>query len=198
LRPAGEDEKDFPMKELLDWVQEAMTAEEAVKGICDQILAGPPVARDLDGSRLLGTIRNLSDAHIEALRQLFAELKEEPSTVQGAIGAGIGKTLGFVRRTLPSQDLTRALRDAYVALNYTAVGYHVLYTHCVLLKRPATAGLALRHLRAYTPAIRKLSHLLAWAAAHSHTGPQPPPVGALEKIVQTLLEAWGSDIPLRQ
>jgi hypothetical protein len=179
---------------LLDWVQEAMTAEEAVRGISNQLLAGPPVSEDPVASRLLAKIRERSDEHLDALTQLFSELKEEPSTVQGVAGAGIGKTLGFVRRTLPGQDLARALRDAYVALNYTAAAYHVLYTHGVLAKRAASAGLALRHLRGYTPAIRELSHLLAWAAAHSQDG--VPPEDTLQEIVQALFEAWCADVRL--
>jgi hypothetical protein len=173
-----------------------MRAEEAVRGICSQLLEGPPVADYEDGSWLVRTIRDRSDEHLEALADLLSELKHEPSTIQSAIGAGVGKTLGFVRRALPSQDLARALRDAYVALNYAAAGYHVLHTHGALLKQTATADLAIRHLRGYTPAIRRLSHLLVWGAAHDRPTEDPPRASELQGIVQGLFESWSADVPL--
>lgn len=184
--------------EILDWIQEAMRAEEAVRGISSQLLEGPPVTEYPDGSWLVRLVRDRSDEHLEALADLLAELKQEPSTIQGAIGAGVGKTLGFVRRALPSQDLARALRDAYVALNYAAAGYHVLYTHGALLEQVPTTDLALRHLRDYTPAIRKLSHLLVWGAAHDREDEEPPPASELQGIVQELFDSWSANVPLQE
>ena len=58
--------------------------------------------------------------------------------------------------------------------------------------------LALRHLRSYTPAIRKLSHLLAWGAAHDRSAEDPPPASELQEIVQRLFDSWSADVPLEQ
>lgn len=184
------------VEDLAIWAQDALSAEHFVRRCTDELLENPTLARDLEASLLLRTVNTRAAEHVEAIERLLAKLDAQPSMVRRAVGAGLGATLGWVER-LPNRDLPQYVRDVYVALNYTASGYHFMYTSGMILDHGDTADLALRHLREYTPAIRELSKLMAWAAALEH--PFADWKGDDERmhgIVDTLFASWSSERPL--
>jgi len=176
------------------WVQDAVSTEHFVRKCTEELLDNPSLTKDAEASLLVRRIHERAGRHIEQIEALRSQQDEGPSALRHTVAEGLGAALGWMER-IPNRGLVRVVRDVYVALNYAAAGYHVLYTRAMLLERPAAARLALAHLRDYTPAIRRLSQLLAWASAielpleHWHDS------GSMKEIVATLFESWSADVP---
>lgn len=180
------------MRDVQPWVQEAVSAEHFVRKCTEELLGNASLVKDAEASLLVRRIQNLAEEHVDRIETLLSQLDERPSALREKLGAGLGATLGWVEK-LPNRDLIQVIRDVYVALNYTAAGYHVLYARSSLLGRPSAANLALEHLRDYTPAIRQLSQLLAWGAALELPAEHWHGTGAMTEIVATLFESWSAD-----
>jgi hypothetical protein len=102
--------------------------------------------------------RDRLKAHLWALG---AEAGDAPAGSPPSEGAPENRGNGDVP---PGGTASRALRDAYLALNEAAFGYGVLHetAHVVdSVRHAATIQLAERHLRAYTAAAQELNQLLA-------------------------------------
>ncbi len=183
--------------EMRPWVQHVVSAEHFVRKCTEELIGNSSLGKDVEASWLVRRINDSAERHVGRIEDLLSQLDEDSSSVRETLGAGLGATLGWMDK-LPNRDLIQVIRDVYVALNYTAAGYHVLYTRSILLERPAAASLALDHLRDYTPAIRQLSQLLAWAAALELPPERWEGTGAMKEIVTTLFESWSADVPLER
>jgi hypothetical protein len=177
-------------------LQEALAAEHFVKQTGEQLLEHDVVAADAQATLVVRLARDRASEHVEALERLLEARDEVPSGLGRLLGVGFGRALTWMER-LPHRDLVRVLRDVYVALNYAAGGYHVLYTRAVLLERPVAAKLALHHLREYTPVIRQASQLLAWAAALDVPPERRQERSDMKEIVETLVESWSTSNGIR-
>ncbi len=195
-RPGNEVRVEIEPGLLSSWIQDALTAERFVQSSTAHLLTHEVLAADAQAALLMRLLNERAGAHVEEIARLQDDRDESPSAIRGALAAGLGATLGFVER-LPSRDLAQIVRDVYVALNYTAGCYHVLYTRAKLLGRGAAAELALRHLREYTPVVRQLSHLMAWASALDLPPDRWQGSPVMKEIVDTLLESWSPDAAMR-
>jgi hypothetical protein len=194
--PAPAEGDDVRPELLTPWIQDALSAERFVQSNSDHLLAHEVLTADTQATLLIRRISQCAHAHGEAIERLLESRDESPSAIRAALGAGLGSTLGLLAR-LPNRDIEQIVRDVYVALNYTAGGYHVLYTRARLQDRSAEADLALRHLRDYTPVIRQLSHVMAWVAALGVPPDRWEGRPVMNEIVGTLLESWNSDVDSR-
>ncbi len=176
------------------WVQDAASTEHFVRKCTEELLGNPSLMKDAEASLLVRRIHERAGKHIDQIEELLSQQDEEPSALRQTVAEGLGAALAWVER-IPNRGLVQVVRDVYVALNYAAAGYHVLYTRAMLLERPAAARLALEHLRDYTPAIRRLSQLLAWASALELPLERWHDTGTIKEIVATLFESWSADVP---
>jgi hypothetical protein len=183
------------IEDLSAWTQDALSAEHFVRRCTDELLANPTLKRDAEASVLLRTVNLRAEKHVAAIEVLLESLDAQPSMVRRAVGTGLGTTLGWMER-LPNRDLPQFVRDVYVALNYTASGYHFMYTSAEILEHRETSQLALRHLRDYTPAIRELSKLMAWAAALEMPFADWKSDERMQGIANALFASWSSEQPL--
>lgn len=98
------------------------------------------------------------DNHIAALETRLEELGGDAAApIKEAVTAALGAAAGVINQ-LRTEQVSKMLRDDYTALSLAAISYHMLHTTGLALMDPATADLALRHLRDYTPIITDISH----------------------------------------
>jgi PDZ domain len=104
-----------------------------------------------------------SEAQRDRLKAHLWALGGEAGAAEAG-GPPSGSAPGTPDDAAPRGAASRALRDAYVALNEAAFGYGVLHetAHVVdSVRYASTIQLAERHLRAYTAAAQEINQLLA-------------------------------------
>jgi ferritin-like metal-binding protein YciE len=105
---------------------------------------------------LTGRLKNLTDAHVQALDARLESLGGHPSNPvksawSGLLGAGAA-AVGSVRKTKVSKNL----RDDYTALSLAAVSYSMLNATALGLGDSETAALAQRGLTDYAGLIMEI------------------------------------------
>jgi hypothetical protein len=181
--------------EIVVWVQDVLSSERFLHRCTGELLDNAELKRDVESSVLVRTVNTRAESHVTNLEELLEKLDATPSLVGRTVGAGLGATLGWMER-LPNRSLPQFVRDVYVALNFTAGGYHFMYTTAVLLDHQLGAQLALRNLRDYTPAIRELSKSMVWAAALELPFADWQSDPRMRDLVAALVESWSSEQPL--
>lgn len=177
------------IRELRDRAQESLAAEHFVRACTEKLLGTAALEQDAEASMLVALVHGQAESHVEGIEALLEQIDGGPSRTRKVVGTGLGTALGWLER-LPNRDLPEIVRDVYLALQYTAAGYHILFTRALLLGRTGAAGLARRHLTDYTQAIAKLTELLAWAAALELPIEHWHGAGPMRQIVATLDDVW--------
>lgn len=144
-----------------------------------------------EASALIERTEATLDNHIEALESHLEQLGgDAASPIKEAVSAALGVVAGWIDQVRPEQ-VSKMLRDDYTALSLAAISYHMLHTTALALQDQATADLALRHLKDYTPIITDLSHavhaVVARELADDGLSIDPGAAEASEKATQ---EAW--------
>ena len=109
---------------------------------------------------LTGRLKNLTDAHVQALDARLESLGGHPSNPvksawSGLLGAGAA-AVGSVRKTKVSKNL----RDDYTALSLASAGYTMLHTTALGLNDAQTADLAREHLADVGTLIMRINSVL--------------------------------------
>lgn len=113
-----------------------------------------------DAGRLVLNIRNLSERHAEHLKEQLEALGGDPASgIKEVVTAGMGAVSGMYEK-MRSEAPSKMVRDDYAALNMAAIGYTMLHTTGLALGDHATAELAMRHLRHYTPLIMEINQII--------------------------------------
>lgn len=100
------------------------------------------------------------DNHIAALESHLEQLGGDlASPAKEALTAALGVAAGLIDQ-VRTQQVSKMLRDDYTALSLAAISYHMLHTTGMALRDQATADLALRHLKDWTPIITRISHVI--------------------------------------
>jgi len=186
---------EVPDGRLVEWVRDALSAENFLRKVSEHLNAHHVVGADAEASMLIQRVQYCSETHVEALEETLADFDREASSVRRAVSAGLGTALGWMER-LPSRDLVQAVRDVYTALHFTTGGYHVLYTRAVLLEDEEAGkvrDLALRHLETYAPIVRQSSRLIVWAAAFDLPLDKWYGQDVLGDVLSALTDTWRSE-----
>ncbi|NNL86000.1 MAG: hypothetical protein HKP27_10125 [Myxococcales bacterium] len=176
-------------RSLVLHVQDALAGEIFAARLCAAWLDGDQPVDHPETTALVKIVHHRSEFHAKRLEALLDALETGNTGVHSAYARGIGMSVASMRRG-PDREAVDALREIFVALNYVAASYHIVYAEARREVNPRVAGVALRHLRELTPTIRELSRLLAWLSAGQLDG------DTLAQIASDLLEAWSSDLPL--
>jgi ferritin-like metal-binding protein YciE len=100
------------------------------------------------------------DNHIAALESHLQALGGDAfSPVKEAFSGVLGVAAGLIDQ-VRTQQVSKMLRDNYTALSLAAISYHMLHTTGLAMADQATADLALRHLKDWTPIITRLSRVV--------------------------------------
>jgi hypothetical protein len=149
-----------------DWVRRGVTAlvgvESSVEALLDRLR--PVVAAHARTAaafeRFHAVAKEQRDALAAHVRELGGEGGGAAADTEGAVMAAGGDAC--------TGDVSRALRDAYLAFNEAAVGYSVLHetAHvCDSTRFGATLRLAERHLKGYAGAAQLVNQLIPGVVA---------------------------------
>jgi len=97
--------------------------------------------------------------HHANLLELSHALGSGAGAVKEAVAAAAGFLAGLYGK-VRKHAVSRILRDDYTALSLACTAYSMLYTTGVALRSEPTTTLALHHLRAVTPLLMTLSHII--------------------------------------
>jgi ferritin-like metal-binding protein YciE len=110
--------------------------------------------------QIIQRIARQTEQHVQRLKQHLEAIGHDPAKgIIEVATAAMGAVAGMYDK-VRSEKVSKMLRDDYTALNLAAVGYTMLHTTGLAVQDPATAGLALRHLRNYTSIIMELNQII--------------------------------------
>ena len=110
-----------------------------------------------------------------------------------AISAALGIAAGLIDQ-VRTQQVSKMLRDDYTALSLAAISYHMLHTTGMALQDQATADLALRHLKDWTPIITDISHVVHGVVAQElQDDAHAVATGVAAESERITQEAWNPD-----
>ena len=133
--------------------------EEALDGQLNE------VEHEAEARALVQRFHDMVKAQREALRAHLTTIGgSESSPVKELVANLFGKAAGVIDN-IRTKGVSKALRDDYTAFNHAAISYAMLHTTAHLLEDAETAGLAERHLRAYTRAIKDIEPIITRVVA---------------------------------
>lgn len=97
--------------------------------------------------------------HVERLDTQIAVLGASREALRAAASSMAGAFLGFLSKSR-SHETAKMLRDDYTLLSLASIGYLMLHTTAVALRRADVADLALRHHRELAPLVRDIGEML--------------------------------------
>lgn len=110
-------------------------------------------------SSLVSRIEETLDNHIAALENHLEQSGGDAAApVKDAVTSALGVAAGLYDK-VRDEKVSKMLRDNYTALSLAAISYEMLHTTGLALNDQATADLALRHLKNWTPLIMQLSEV---------------------------------------
>lgn len=154
-------EKKERMETLQKYVSDMMAVEEHI---------GSAVKRQVDdeglskhnpqASKIIHAIAQTSERHEQELKRHLESIGgDEAKGLKEVATAALGGLAGLYDK-VRTEKVSKMLRDDYTALNLATVGYTMLHTTGLALGDQATASLALRHLKDYTPIIMEVNQIL--------------------------------------
>jgi hypothetical protein len=168
--------------------------EKHILEALERQLASDALARYPEAAAVVKSLAATLKRHVTALEALNARTEGGgiAEAVKEAVAGALGVAAGLYDQ-VRDEVASRMIRDDYTATSLAAVSYHMLYTTALGLKQPATADLALRHLRDLTPLLVDLSKVVCHVVAREMAAEEPgfdASVGAeAERRTQ---EAWSA------
>ena len=145
------------MDTLQQYVSDMLAVEREIHEAVRRQRDDDSMARFTEAQSLVSRAEAVLDNHIEALEAHLETLGGDgASPVKDAVASVLGVAAGIYGK-VRGEKVSKMLRDDYTALSLAAISYHMLHTTGLALQNQATANLALRHLRDWTPIITELS-----------------------------------------
>jgi hypothetical protein len=144
---------------LLMYVNDVLALERDIKEVVALQIESAVDLQNPEATAFLHEL-SLSTATRHAnLVELSHSLGSGAGVVKEVVAAAAGFLAGLYGK-VRKHAVSRILRDDYTALSLACTAYSMLYTTGVALRSEPTATLALHHLRAVTPLLMKLSHII--------------------------------------
>jgi len=141
------------------YVNDVLALERDIK---EAVALQVEAAADLQNPEATAFLHQLA-LSTETRHASLVELSHSLGSGAGAVKETVAAAAGFLAGLygkLRKHAVSRILRDDYTALSLACTGYSMLYTTGVALRSEPTTTLALHHLRAVTPLLIKLSHII--------------------------------------
>ncbi|GAB5537144.1 MAG: hypothetical protein Rubg2KO_33930 [Rubricoccaceae bacterium] len=152
---------------LNTYITDMAAVETHIVSAVDRQLENDETSTYPDAVSVLSRLKATMQGHVSALETYNettndGEVKE---AVKEAIGTALGVVAGVWNKVRGTDEVSRAIRDAYTATSLATISYHMLYTTALGLKSDEVADLALRHLRDLTPLISEMSEVVCTVVA---------------------------------
>jgi hypothetical protein len=145
---------------LQQYVSDMLAVERHIHEAIRRQEEDKSVQRFPEAAAVISRAEATLDNHIAALESHLELIGGNPaSPVKEAITAALGIAAGLYDKVRP-EKVSRMLRDDYTALSLAAISYHMLHNTGLALQNKATADLALRHLKDWTPIIVEISQAI--------------------------------------
>jgi len=144
---------------LLMYVNDVLALERDIKESVALQMASAVDLHNPDATAFLHQLALSTSARHESLVELSHALGSGAGALKETLAAAAGFLTGLYGK-VRKHAVSRILRDDYTALSLACTAYSMLYTTGVALRSEPTATLALNHLRAVTPLLMTLSHII--------------------------------------
>jgi hypothetical protein len=152
------------------------------------------VAEFPQASRTLERVAIVAQGHVKSLEQHLTNLGGDAfSPVKEGLVAALG-TAGALFDKVRSNKVSKMLRDDYTALSLAVISYTMLHTTGLALRDEATAHVALRHMKAWTPLLTEISEIIAHVVvAELIDESETIDTSVAVQATQNTQEAWRSE-----
>ena len=151
---------------LQQYVSDMLAVEQHIHQAIRRQEEDDSVKKHPEAFALISQAEQILDNHIAALESHLEALGgDAASPVKEAVAGVLGAAAGVIDQ-VRTQQVSKMLRDNYTALSLAAISYHMLHTTGMTMADQATADLALRHLKDWTPIITRISHIIHGVVAH--------------------------------
>lgn len=111
-------------------------------------------------SQIIQHIARHTEQHTQALKQHLEAIGGDPAKgIKEVASSVLGAVAGMYDK-MRTEQVSKMLRDDYTALSLAAMAYTMLHTTGLSVQDQATAALALRHLKDYTPIVMELAEVI--------------------------------------
>ena len=146
---------------LQKYVSDMMAVEEHIGSAVKR------QAEDENLSKQNPQARQIINSLVQITERHEQELKSHLESIGGDTGksikevatAALGSLAGLYDK-VRTEAVSKMLRDDYTAVNLAAIGYTMLHTTGLAFNDQATASLALRYLKDYTPIIMQFNEII--------------------------------------
>lgn len=182
-------------RELNSYLNDMLGVERELHGAFRRHKRDEHVQQYTAAKRVVDEAEDRIDRHIAALEDAVRRYGGE-STAKKAVGAVMGAAAGLLDKARDDK-VSRILRDDYTALSFASVCYEMLHTTALAMQDAATADLALRHLRDYTPMVMQIGEVLPGVITDELTreGKVSAAPGAADQAVRNTRSAWSEASP---
>lgn len=152
------------------------------------------VQADAEAHQMLSRVESTFDTLIEELEQLLERLGGSASSpVKDVVASTVGALGGMVNK-LRTETVSKMLRDDYTLLGLAAISYTMLNTTGHALNDPATAQVAVRHLRQITPLVTGISRVIPLTVARELGEDHEVFTSAAAQSVRETQQAWSAEV----
>jgi tRNA threonylcarbamoyladenosine modification (KEOPS) complex Cgi121 subunit len=158
---AFEEQQKERMDTLQKYVSDMMAVEEHIGSAVKRQLEDSKLAKHTsEASQMITEIARKTEMHEQELKRHLEILGGDAAKgIKEVATAALGSLAGVYDK-MRTEAVSKMLRDDYVALNLAAAGYTMLHTTGLALNDQATAEIALRHLKDYTPIIMRFNEIV--------------------------------------
>lgn len=148
------------MDTLQQYVSDMLAVEKHIHEAVRRQEDDDSLSEYAEASALISQAEETLDQHIASLEEHLGSLGgDAASPVKDVVSEALGSVAGMINK-VRTQQVSKMLRDDYAAFSLAAISYHMLHTTALAMGDQATADLALRHLKNWTPIITDISHVV--------------------------------------
>ncbi len=175
---------------LRQYVSDMQATEKHIHEAISHQVEDESVKQQPTASQLISRLHQTLHSHISTLEEQSKRLDGSRSSIKDAITSTLGVMAGLYDKVRTKQ-VSRMLRDDYTALSLAAISYTMLHTTALALNDQHTAGIALRHLKDFTPLITEISRIMPQVVARELTEDFPNlNVSSATESMRSTQEAW--------
>ena len=177
---------------LQKYVSDMMAVEEHIGSAVKRQSEDETLSKhNPQASQIIDNIVQITQRHERELKSHLEAIGGDPAKgLKEVATAALGSLAGLYDK-VRTESVSKMLRDDYTALNLATVGYTMLHTTGLALNDQATASLALRHMKDYTPIIMQFNEIIpSVVVADLRDNGAMVNESTIQRAVNNTQEAW--------